>query len=56
MPQFVLLAGVHADKNGVFAPGDVVESDTDLETRFPEKFTRWSDDDERADPPVEEEE
>jgi hypothetical protein len=50
MTQFVLLAGIHADKNGVYAPGDRVESDTDL-AKWPEKFIEWTDADEAAGTP-----
>ncbi len=55
MPKYVLLSGVHADKNGVFTPGDIVESESDLESRFPEKFIRWTDADESANAPESEE-
>ncbi len=45
--RFVLLSGVHANQDGVFAPGDIVESDTDLSERWPERFIAYdpSDDD-----------
>lgn len=54
--QFVLLAGVHQDANGIHEPGDIVESSSNLAERWPERFIAWTDADERTDLPQEEEE
>ncbi len=50
--RFVLLAGGHSDRNGLYVPGDVVTSDADLQARWPEKFLAWDDDDEVAAPDI----
>ena len=53
--KYVLLSGVHADKNGVFAPGDVVESESNLEERFPERFIAYDPTDDDPNIPEQEE-
>lgn len=56
MARYVLLSGVHADATGVFHPGDIVESKTALDERFPERFVGWTPEDENAELPQESEE
>lgn len=36
--KYLLKAGLHADDNGVFQAGDIVQSETNLAERWPEKF------------------
>ena len=56
MARYVLLAGFHAHGDKMYSPGDVVESETDLAGRFPEKFEPWTDQDESAEAPQDERE
>lgn len=54
MAKYVLLAGFHAVADKLFSPGDVVESVSDLEARWPEKFIAWTPQDDNAELPQEE--
>lgn len=53
--KYVLLAGGHSDGKQSYEPGDVVESTTALDERFPEKFSLWTPEDEASEPPPENE-
>lgn len=40
MPKFQVLSGKHVENDRVFKPGDVVESNSDLDKKFANKFQR----------------
>lgn len=53
--KFVLLSGIHNDKNGTFHPGDVIEAETDLAERDPARFIAYDPADDDPEPAEKEE-